>query len=417
MENYPTKSVVEGNLIFLSSMDGRDEKTGRVSSDVFEQQMTVALDKIRAAMEAAGSSMNNIVRTFIVIKKLEDYPRMRKTEVEYYQKHAPLLVEDPPASTFIETNPLASPELLVQIDITGVISRDEPGSELKFYPEIWAGKKLAYPHVPAEHPKFATSAVLGNLVFVSGCEALNPETVKTETDDFEEQTIICFDKINKALGDVGSSMDNIFKTNMLLTNPDNYCEMRRIEYAYYQKHAPFLVMEPPVSTCIMPTSLARPEFQIEIEAFAVITKDAPDCELLLFPEYWGGRKLACPGVAPGMALFAQTAKVGNLIFTSGRQAYKSSEVFEQQMVGALDHVKMALEATGSSMNNIIKTHVLLTNPGNYSSMRKTEVEYYRKNAPLLVEQPPASSCFVVKSLDRPGYSVEIDVMAVFSRGK
>ena len=417
MESYPTKSIVEGNLIFLSSMDGRDEKTGMGSSDVFEQQMIIALDKIRVAMEAAGSSMNNIVRTLIVIKKLEDYPRMRKTEVEYYQKHAPLLVEDPPASTFIETNPLASPELLVQIDVTGVISRDESGNELTFYPEIWAGKKLAYPHVPVEHPKFAKSAVMGNLVFVSGCEALNPETVRTETDDFEEQTIICLDKIKMALEEVGSSMDNIFKTNMLLTNPDKYCEMRRIEYAYYQKHAPFLVTEPPVSTCIMPSSLARPEFQIEIEAFAVISKDAPGCELRMFPESLGQRKLVCLDVAPGMALFAQAARVGNLIFTSGRQAFKSSGVFEEQMVGALDHVKMALEATGSSMNNIIKTHVLLTRPENYSSMRKAEMEYYRKNAPLLAEQPPASSCFVVKSLDRPGYSVEIDAIAIVSREK
>jgi len=417
VKNYPAKSIVEGNLIFLSGMDGRDEKTGVVSSNVFEEQMVVALDKIRAAMEEAGSSMNNIVRTFIVIKNLADYPRMRKTEVEYYQKHATLLVEDPPASTFIQTASLTSPELLVEIDVTGVVSRDKPGSEVKFYPEIWGGKKLAYPHVPPEHPKFAKCAVVGNLVFVSGCEALNPETVRTETSDFEEQTTICLDKIKSALEEVGSSMDNIFKTNMLLTNPANYCEMRRIEYDYYQKHAPFLVMEPPVSTCIMPTSLARPEFLIEIEAFAVISKDAPDCRLLLYPEYWGGRKLVCPGVAPGMALFAQSARLGNLVFVSGRQAIKPSKVFEEEMVGALDHVKIALEAAGSSMNNIIKTHVILTNPENYSDMRKVELEYYGKNAPLLVEQPPASSCFVATSLDRPDFSVEIDAVAVFSREK
>jgi len=354
VKDYPTKSVVEGNLIFLSGMDGRDIKTGVASSSVFEEQMVLALDKIRAAMEEAGSSMNNIVRTFIVIKNLADYPWMRKTEVEYYQKHAPLLVEDPPVSTFIQTASLTSPELLVEIDVTGVISRDEPGSEVKFYPEVWAGKKLAYPYVAPEHPKFAKSAVVDNLVFVSGCEALNPETVTTETSDFEEQTIICLDKIKMALGEVGSSMDNIFKTNMLLTNPANYCEMRRIEHEYYQKHAPFLVMEPPASTCIMPTSLARPEFLIEIEAFAVISRDALDCRLLMYPEYWGGRKLVCPGVAPGMALFAQSARVGNLIFVSGRQALKPSRVFEQEMVAALDHVKIALEVAGSSISYVQK---------------------------------------------------------------
>jgi len=47
---------------------------------------------------------------------------MRKTELEYYQRHAPLLVEDPPASTFMRVD-LAKPGFLVEIDVVGVISR------------------------------------------------------------------------------------------------------------------------------------------------------------------------------------------------------------------------------------------------------------------------------------------------------
>jgi enamine deaminase RidA (YjgF/YER057c/UK114 family) len=47
---------------------------------------------------------------------------MRKTELEYYQKYAPMLVEDPPASTFMQVG-LAKPEFLVEIDVVGVVSR------------------------------------------------------------------------------------------------------------------------------------------------------------------------------------------------------------------------------------------------------------------------------------------------------
>jgi enamine deaminase RidA (YjgF/YER057c/UK114 family) len=47
---------------------------------------------------------------------------MRKTELEYYQKYAPMLVENPPASTFMQVN-LAKPGFLVEIDVIGVISR------------------------------------------------------------------------------------------------------------------------------------------------------------------------------------------------------------------------------------------------------------------------------------------------------
>ena len=81
----------------------------------------IALDKIRTALEEAGSSMNKIVKTFMLLKHLEDYPRMRKTEVEYYQKHAPFLVENPPASTFMQVPSLARAPFLVEIDVTAVL--------------------------------------------------------------------------------------------------------------------------------------------------------------------------------------------------------------------------------------------------------------------------------------------------------
>ncbi len=414
MKHHLTKSVVEGNLVFLSGMNGQDVETGAVSSNIFEEQMVVALDKIKVALEEAGSSMNNIVRTFILIKNLADYPRMRKTELEYYQKHAPLLVENPPASTFIVPASLARPELLVEIDVTAVISRDKPGWEVKFYPEYWGGKKLAYPYVAPEAPKFARSVVVGNLVFVSGCEALNPETVRTETNVFEEQMLICLDKVKMGLEEVGSSMSNIVKTHMLLPNLENYSSMRKIEVEYYKKHAPLLELEPPASTVIMPASLARPEFLIEIEAFGVISRDKPGWEVMVYPDYWGSKKFAYPDVAPGRPMAAKAAVVGNLVFVSGCQALYPTSVFEEQMAGALEYLKIALEGVGSSMDNIIKTHMLLTNAENYSGMRKAELEYYQKHAPLLVEQPPASTCFVVSSLDRPGFSIEIDAVAVVS---
>jgi 2-iminobutanoate/2-iminopropanoate deaminase len=99
-------------------------KTVKTETDVFEEQMVIALDKVRMAMEEAGSSMNNVVRTLMLLKNLGDYPRMRKTELEYYQKHAPFLVDNPPASTFMQVASLARPEFLVEIDVIGVISRE-----------------------------------------------------------------------------------------------------------------------------------------------------------------------------------------------------------------------------------------------------------------------------------------------------
>ena len=92
-----------------------------METNVIEQQINTALDKVKIAMEAAGSSMEKVVKTFMLLKRLEDYPKMRKTEVEYYQKHAPHLVANPPVSTFLQLSSMTNPEALFEIDITAVL--------------------------------------------------------------------------------------------------------------------------------------------------------------------------------------------------------------------------------------------------------------------------------------------------------
>jgi 2-iminobutanoate/2-iminopropanoate deaminase len=140
---------------------------------------------------------------------------------------------------------------------------------VKYYPEYWAGKKLAYPHVPSEHPKFSRAVVVGNLVFISGCQGQNDETLEIPT-TFKEQMINALDKIRKAMEEVGSSMNNLVKTIILLKNLEDYPLMRRTELEYYQRYAPFLVENPPASTVAVVVSLARPEFLVEIDAVGYI---------------------------------------------------------------------------------------------------------------------------------------------------
>ncbi len=115
------RSVVVGDMVFLSGAGGRSIETGEVSSDNLVDQMKVALDKIRTALIEVGTSMDNIVKTTIYLKRLEDYSLMRQTEKEYWQKHAPRLIEEPPASTFIQPLSLSSPRMLIEIDVIALI--------------------------------------------------------------------------------------------------------------------------------------------------------------------------------------------------------------------------------------------------------------------------------------------------------
>jgi 2-iminobutanoate/2-iminopropanoate deaminase len=115
------RSVVVGDLVFLSGMSGRTMDTGNVSSGDVKAQMIGALDKVRAALEEAGSSMDHIVKTVIYLKDVKDYAVMRETEWGYWQRYAPGLIEEPPASTFMMPASLARDNMLVEIDVVACL--------------------------------------------------------------------------------------------------------------------------------------------------------------------------------------------------------------------------------------------------------------------------------------------------------
>lgn len=142
-----------------------------------------------------------------------------------------------------------------------------------YYPEYWAGKKLAHPYVPAEQGKFSRSVVVDNLIFISGCQGANDETMQVDTDRIEEQVVIAMDKVRRAMEEAGSCMDNIVKVVMLLKNiSDDYHAMRKAELEYYQKYAPKLVEDPPAST-VMGVNLGKPEYLVEIDVIGVVSRE------------------------------------------------------------------------------------------------------------------------------------------------
>jgi 2-iminobutanoate/2-iminopropanoate deaminase len=114
------RSVVVGDLIFVSGCSGRTLETGEVSSSNVVDQMIVALDKIKAALIEAGSSLENLVKTTIYLKHMEDYDAVRRTEREYWQKYAPHLLEEPPASTILQPVSLSKPNMLIEIEVIAV---------------------------------------------------------------------------------------------------------------------------------------------------------------------------------------------------------------------------------------------------------------------------------------------------------
>jgi len=389
------QSIAIGNLLFVSGCGGQDTLSGQPAPDNAGDQVTVALEKARKALEAAGSSMANIVKTFFLVRSLDDYQAVRKAETEYYEEHAPLLIEQPPAATLMVIPELARPEYLVEYEVIAALDRDAPDWGVTYYPEFWGGKELAYPHVPKEHAKFARTQVVGELVIVSGCQALDHDTVKVETMDFIEQSEIVLEKIKIGMEETGGSLSSVVKTNVFLKDLDELARYREVERAFYQRHVPDIGNNLPASTAIIVDELPRPEFLVEVEAIGVANTKDPNWQV---------------NFGPGDETASASATAGNLVFLSGCDG--DGETVEQQINAALDKVRVDLEAAGSSMDQIVKTLMMLRQIEDYPKMRKAEVEYYEQHAPHLVANPPVSTFVQLPAITRPGALFQIDVTAV-----
>jgi len=143
---------------------------------------------------------------------------------------------------------------------------------VKYYPFKIGGVEQTWPNVHPGTPKYAAGVVVGNLAFLSGMTPQSTVDGSCLTVGVHDQVFACLDKVRAVLDEMGSSMENIVKTLILLKDLEYYQQMRAAELKYYQKYAPRLVSEPPASTYVQPAILARPEFLVEFDVTAVIAR-------------------------------------------------------------------------------------------------------------------------------------------------
>ena len=73
-----SQAIVAGGLVFCSGMAGIDPTTGAIA-DGIEAQTEQALVNLAAVLHAAGSSMDDVVKTTIFYADVEDFGRLNRS--------------------------------------------------------------------------------------------------------------------------------------------------------------------------------------------------------------------------------------------------------------------------------------------------------------------------------------------------
>lgn len=109
-----SQAVKLGNLVFVSGQGPIDPKTHEVKGDIREQTERTLLN-IRAILEAAGASLENVVSTTVYLTDLKNFSAMNEVYARFFPK-------DPPPRATVQAGLLRG----MLIEIQGIAYVPEP---------------------------------------------------------------------------------------------------------------------------------------------------------------------------------------------------------------------------------------------------------------------------------------------------
>jgi 2-iminobutanoate/2-iminopropanoate deaminase len=103
-----------GRLVFISGMTARRADGTIAGIGDIEEQTRQVCENVKAAVEQAGGTMDDICRVDVFVRNMEQIDQIRKVRREYFKAPAP-------ASTMVEVCKMTSPDYLIEMNAIAVI--------------------------------------------------------------------------------------------------------------------------------------------------------------------------------------------------------------------------------------------------------------------------------------------------------
>ena len=110
-----TMIEARGRLVFISGMTSRRPDGTIAGIGDIEAQTKQVCENVKAAVEAAGGTMDDICRVDVYVRNMEHFEKIHKVRREYFKS-------PPPASTMVEIVKMTSPDYLIEINAIAVIA-------------------------------------------------------------------------------------------------------------------------------------------------------------------------------------------------------------------------------------------------------------------------------------------------------
>lgn len=375
--NLLSPGVDTGDYLYISAQGpGKSDKS---MFSEFDKQFRQALDKVKAILEAAGLTLNNVVYVQVYLTDMHSYAEMNRIFGEYFPN-------TPPARAVLGV--YALPEPPVEVNAVAVRNLD--------------GRKAIQPaNSPASSDTASPGILTHDRLFISAMAGIDTATGKVP-DDPAAQVDLALDRMLSVVRAAGLEFANVVFVNPYLTSEIptrimNERYARRFEFGNTPARATIEVSSLPVGAHIEYTGVAVRDLQ---QRKAIRPKNMPPSPT------------ASPCVFAGDTLYC-SAKSG---FIPGPHGGVYAATTEHQLRQTMRNQLDNLEEAGMEFNQVVSTTVYLDDLSDSASFNEVYRQYFGPTLPAtttLQQIAPA-----VRKADDNGHYPDLEQMSLIAvRGK
>ncbi len=398
LANY-TEAFCAGGLIFAAGQLPTDFTTGippeartdpafpYYGSDI-KKRTRYVLNNLVRTFEAAGSSLDHVVKAQVFLEDLNDFNAFDEVWKEYFRT--------PPARTTVGTSGLLVRDAMIEIDLIGYV----PG-ELDC--------TAVTSDVPQPLASYTEAFRVGGLVFAAGqlptdfttgipAEARTDPAFPYYGSDIKRRTRYVLGNLARTFEAAGSSLDRVVKAQVFLEDLHEFDAFDEVWKEYFDS--------PPARTTVGTTGLLVKDSMIEIDLIGYVP-GALECTAIRSDS------------PQPLANYTEAYRLGDYVFAAGQVPsdfvagipaearvdpafpYYGSNIKKRTRY-VLDNLARTFAAAGSSLDDVVKAQIFLEDLNDFNAFDEVWKEYF--------DIPPARTTVGTTGLLVPDALIEIDLI-------